>query len=565
VVLAVGAVALLALVLRLVALGARPAHWDEARVAYWALRFEETGAFAYDHIVHGPLLQHVDRWLFALLGPSDFVARLPTVAAGTLLPASALLFRDRLRESEVVALAVLLAVDSALLYYSRFMRSDLLVATAMVVALGCLLRAYDRRQRRYLYGAAVALALGFASKENAILYVATWLGAFALVADTALFRPDGAENGLQRVKAAGGRLRAGLSRPAVRYYLPHVVGAVLVCLGALLFLFAPRGEYLTYRPVTADRLDATPFWTAVWNPLQFPGMVLETATYTVEEYTAWTNTAGGDGGIFQKYDSYGRSWVELLGYHAAPLVVLGIVGFVHERYAAAESRSLVMFFAYAGVAAAVGYPLAMDIFGAWNAVHVAVPLSVPAAVGVGTLLRWANDARADRDLLTVVLVALVVLAAAVPAAAAAYGSVYGAPDSADNRLVQYGQPTMELRETLTEVDRIVANNPGTDVLVYGSQFTGESESAYYEPACLGDSGWFDSLPLPWYYESMDAEVACAPSQGALESQQEPLPPVIVTHADNVAVFDDRLEEYDVAVHQIRTTNTPVAVFTRSGA
>ena len=66
--LAVGVVTLLALVVRLVSLGARVAHQDEARVAYWAYRYMENGVYWYRPVVHGPFIAIVDSWVFALIG-----------------------------------------------------------------------------------------------------------------------------------------------------------------------------------------------------------------------------------------------------------------------------------------------------------------------------------------------------------------------------------------------------------------------------------------------------------------------------------------------------------------
>ncbi|MEF8826469.1 MAG: flippase activity-associated protein Agl23, partial [Halapricum sp.] len=208
VVVAVVAVALLALSLRLVHLGYRTAHWDEARVAYWILRYEETGAFAYRPIIHGPFVHHAAEPLFALFGPSDFFARLPVALVGGLLPLSALLFREHLRDHETVFLSLLLALNSILLYYSRFLRSDVLVAAFMLTALGFLVRVYDTRQGRYLYPAALFLGFGIASKENALIYVLTWLGAGALLLDTALFRPRTDPSGVALLRRQMASVRA---------------------------------------------------------------------------------------------------------------------------------------------------------------------------------------------------------------------------------------------------------------------------------------------------------------------------------------------------------------------
>lgn len=198
---AVVAIVVLALLARLLALGGRVAHYDEARVAWWTLDQMRTGRFQYRHIIHGPFLQHVNTHVFSLLGPSDFAARLVPALVGGLLPLSALLFRAHLRGSEVVALALLLAFDPILLYNSRFSRSTVLVAAFMFVVFGLFVRALDARDVRYAHAGVVFAALGFTTKENAVVYVLVWVGATALLVDHRLFSLHAGESGLNRVRA----------------------------------------------------------------------------------------------------------------------------------------------------------------------------------------------------------------------------------------------------------------------------------------------------------------------------------------------------------------------------
>ena len=169
--LAVAGLAVVALAVRLAALGRRVAHFDEARVAYWTVEYVETGVLFYRPIIHGPLLQHLNAGLFGLFGAGDLVMRLVPALVGGLLPLSALLFRRRLSREAVVSLAFLLALNPVLVYYSRFMRGDILAGAASFVAFACLLRAVDLDDGRYLYPATVALAVGFGAKENVLAYL----------------------------------------------------------------------------------------------------------------------------------------------------------------------------------------------------------------------------------------------------------------------------------------------------------------------------------------------------------------------------------------------------------
>ncbi len=180
----------LALVARLFELGARVAHQDEARVGYWTLRYLASGRWEYRPIVHGPFIPVVNRHLFALFGPSDFVARLPMAVLGAAMPATALLFRSRLRDSETVAMALLLAFNPVLLYYSRFMRQDLPLAALALLTLGLAVRAVDttgRSRRRAIYAAGLVFGLAATTKENVLLYPVAWGGALFLVLDQRLF------------------------------------------------------------------------------------------------------------------------------------------------------------------------------------------------------------------------------------------------------------------------------------------------------------------------------------------------------------------------------------------
>jgi len=258
------AIALAALVARLFRLGTRIAHWDEGRVAFWALRYAETGYFEYRAIVHGPFLFQVDRWLFALFGPSDFVARLPVALVGGLLPLAAWGLRDRLRDGEVVALALFLSANPLLLYYSRFARNDVLVAGFCTLAFVAFVRAYDSRRPRYVYAGAALLALGFTAKENALLYVACWLGAAALLLDHRLL--GAVRTGETGAAVDGARIRRALRSPghwlpvaAVVAAMPPVVdrlgygveGALLVAVGTVGYALAVDGRlrYLAVLPL----------------------------------------------------------------------------------------------------------------------------------------------------------------------------------------------------------------------------------------------------------------------------------------------------------------------------
>ncbi|PSQ32785.1 hypothetical protein BRD09_02615 [Halobacteriales archaeon SW_10_68_16] len=380
IVLAITAVALL---IRFVGLGTRPMHYDESRVAYWILHYVDTGSFTYRHGIHGPFIQHVNHWLFPLLGPSDFTARLPVAVVGGLLPAVALLFREHLKRSELIALALFLSFNSLLVYYSRFMRSDILLAGFMFLAFGLLVRFYDTRDVRYLYGLAVFAAFGFATKENALVYALTWVGATGLLADQALFRPRKSRTGIDVLQAKYASLR-GRWRDVLPHYVGHVVGAIVVFLLVLVFMYADRGAGIAgiRAPPASPEEGAVGFWEALASPVGFPGYAYDTLAASFDEALQWGGRgAGGDSDFFSTYAENIGTDLNVLATNAPVLLVFAVLGFVWERYGRANARNLVMFAGYWGFVSVLGYPLADDIGSAhWLHVHILVPLSIPAAV-----------------------------------------------------------------------------------------------------------------------------------------------------------------------------------------
>jgi uncharacterized protein (TIGR03663 family) len=573
---------------RIAGLGYRIAHWDEARVAYWVDYARESGSFAYRHIIHGPFIQHADRYLFELLGTSDFVARLPVAVVGALLPLVALLFRERLRDDETVALAFFLAANPALLYYSRFMRSDVLVGTFMLATLGFLIRFLDTRQPRYLWPAALALAFGFASKENAILYLVTWAGASVLLLDRNLVRVDATRSPVTRTIAwAREQYRRNTplkarARSLARAYGGHVLGSVLVFALVTLFMFAPRGagiEGMQYPPATAEQ-GAVGLWQALGDPASLPSLVGQTVSQIRAEYLSW-----GGGASSLTVDQYQTRLLGMLGglvRTSLALVALAGVGVVRERYGVADSRPLVLFAAYAAVASLVGYPLGFSINSGWkwNMIHVLLPLSIPAAVGFGIVIRWGREAIQQDDPVDVGLSTLVAVLVVGLVVTTGFQFVYQSPQTDANPLVQFGQPSDDMRPALDRIERISSEQGGPHVLIYDdpspnddsdrpyvrsvAESTNESVSWNFRPVC---SEWSNMLPLNWYFAADDIEATCARSEADVRAKLESDSiPVIVTRGSGPDVPQSIAAEYDRYEYSIRYDDGHrMAIYVRSTA
>lgn len=566
--LAVVGLTALAVALRLVELGTRVAHWDEARVAYWIVEYGETGVLFYRPIVHGPLLKLVNAPAFELLGATDFVMRLFPALVGGLLPLVALMFRHRLRDAAVVALAAFLALNPVLLYYSRFMRNDILTAVFCFVAFACFVRAIDFDDARYLYPATFLIALGFGAKENALAYLMAFVGAAGLLLGHRLIVTyvDG-ENPIGQFRDYLAWMATGTIQNA-----RAIAGSTLVFVATVTYIYAPRGEmpsqglYYTSCIGYDGRFDVAAQPTlgeAIANPLLLPRLVYFTLGSTAELYACqWITPRVDDTNPY--FDFLGEMAL-ITAETSTALVVLAVVGYLATVYTSefpyGLPDDLVAYSFYWGAASMVGYPFITDIGGAsWLIVHIVLPLAIPAAYAFAILYDWGREAHLDDDTISVVLVVLLAIILVGSMTWTAYGTSFQNPQSDDNQLVQYAQPAGDIKPTLEDMQTLAERNEGTDVVLYGDHLHNPTADEELErrPAC---SNWFNALPLPWYFEAGDMTADCAPDEEALEDALADDPPVVIAHENERAAVDERIDDrYDQRVHLMRSFDTPFVYY-----
>ncbi|SEH40401.1 TIGR03663 family protein [Halopenitus malekzadehii] len=605
---ALAAVTILSLVLRLYDLGGRVFHWDEGRVGYWTLRYVESGHLEYEPIIHGPFLRIVNAAVFGVLPPTDASARLVVALVGGLLPLSVWLFRAHLDRWELVSVAGLLACSPLLVYYSRFMRNDVLVGGFAFVALGFTVRAIDTRRARYLYPGAVALSLSLATKANTILYVLCFLGAGALIADHRIVRrvienvgADGevgsasgngptAGNGsvsgngpaagtdrgraIRRDVAAWIRARwrgvatvSGRWHP-VGYLLGHAVGVVVAFLAVTVFFYAPR-------PLLHEAVGSPGLWPTV----------LHEATVGSAEKLAdlWLTGEMQD----NPYLQFLHHELETLTYTAPVTLAFAVVGFLVDghvrgrgRVPAGRRRALVAFATYWGLASLVGYPAATDINAPWSAVHIVLPLTIPAGVGLAYVARegwaaverpstpWSAPRVIDRE---TAILAVFVLLAATAGVIAPTATYWNSTNPDHTAAVQWAQPHNDARSTIADVEAVAAaHDDGVDILFVGTH-TSDRENVMYvgnESAADRDGapgGWYDRLPLPWYYERAGATVDSVSADADRATALADPPPVVIVHESGRAAVAPHLEGYRVTAHEFRLWNFRLVFFIEEAA
>ncbi|WP_435124809.1 flippase activity-associated protein Agl23 [Halobaculum sp. D14] len=580
----------LALVVRVVGLGGRVFHWDEGRVAYWILRFDVTGEFFYRPIIHGPFLPVVNNVLFDLVGASDFAARLPVAVVGALLPLAALCFRHRLRGREQVALALVLAADPLLIYYARFMRGDVLVGSFCVAAFALTVYAVDTRDVRPVFPAVVLLALGFTAKENALVYVLCFAGAAFLLFDHRLVRTASRTGSLldALVGAAIGGVRwlddwtaGSRTRGAVERFVadrtdgdatpPSASPVGLVVHLAVWVPLGAVGVAATFLAVTTFFYAPRPeLWQALGGlvgagptpPTASAGSVLEEATIGAAEkfYGTWASGTHSD----HPYLPYLGDIAETIAYGSGVTAALAAIGFLSDSYGSGRNRALVAFAAYWAAASVVGYPVATDIQAPWAAVHVTLPLAVPAAVGlVAVVDSFESSLRAD-DAVGVGLAALVVFAA-VGGVVGPNVDYWNSASVEDKAVLQWAQPENDLKGAMADVGAVARNNDGTDVLFVGTKSGGNTlfyvaneSSTSRMPA--GGPSWHSRLPLPWYLELHGATVNSTAPEARFDGLPEDPPPVVIAKPWDRDELEVRLDGYQAREYKFRLWSEHVVVF-----
>lgn len=165
-------VVVVALGLRLVALGQMPLHYDESIHAFYAWRLAlDGGGYAYQPWFHGPVQIYLMALAFAGLGATETAARLAPALIGTALVALPYLLRDRIGTLGALAAAVFFAISPSFVYYSRFAREDIYLAfltMTLVIAAFAWLRRPTAARIVLVFG---LLALGVATKESFLFTV----------------------------------------------------------------------------------------------------------------------------------------------------------------------------------------------------------------------------------------------------------------------------------------------------------------------------------------------------------------------------------------------------------
>ncbi|MDD1684836.1 MAG: TIGR03663 family protein [Methanoregula sp.] len=174
----------LAFILRFLLLDLKLLHHDEAIHSWYCYELLTRGAWQYDPSYHGPFLYFVTTGLFALIGPSDFTARLlPSLFGFAIIPLVYCICRiGYISKNQALVASLLIAISPDMVFFSRFLRHDIFMLFFTMLLLVAILYYFERGQTRFAVLAAVAAAGALSCKEEMPVIIIIFFIFFAFAA-----------------------------------------------------------------------------------------------------------------------------------------------------------------------------------------------------------------------------------------------------------------------------------------------------------------------------------------------------------------------------------------------
>lgn len=171
---------IIAIVTRFYALGDRVMSHDESLHTQFSYQFYNGEGFNHTPLMHGPFLFHITALSYWLFGDNDMTARIPVAIFGVLLIIVPYFLRNWIGRVGALFTSFIFLISPFLVYYSRYIRHDIYVIMAALIVFIGSWHYFHQQKDKYLWWFAGGLALMFATKEVAFIYVAIF-GSWAIL------------------------------------------------------------------------------------------------------------------------------------------------------------------------------------------------------------------------------------------------------------------------------------------------------------------------------------------------------------------------------------------------
>ncbi len=168
---------LLAVVLRVLLLDIKPAHFDEGVNGWFADQMTRQGFFRYDPTnYHGPLHFYAVFVSQTLFGRNLWALRLPAIIAGLLAVWALLRYREFFGPTTARLAALAMAVSPACVFYGRYSIHESWLMYFQITFLWGVLGMWQKGERRFFFATVFAAVGMILTKETYVLHI----GSFAL-------------------------------------------------------------------------------------------------------------------------------------------------------------------------------------------------------------------------------------------------------------------------------------------------------------------------------------------------------------------------------------------------
>ena len=151
-------------------LGARGMSHDESLHALYAWKLYAGQGYQHNPMMHGPFLFHFNALIYLLFGDNDYTARISTALFGVILVMLPYFMRRWLGRTGALLTSVMLLISPSILYYSRYIRHDVLIIVWALILFIAFFRYLEERADRWLYVGVAATAFMFCVKEVSFIY-----------------------------------------------------------------------------------------------------------------------------------------------------------------------------------------------------------------------------------------------------------------------------------------------------------------------------------------------------------------------------------------------------------
>lgn len=166
---------LLALVLRVLWLDIKPAHFDEGVNGWFADQMTRQGFFRYDPTnYHGPLHFYAVFLSQTLFGRNLWALRLPAIIAGMLAVWALLRYREFFGPATARLAALAMAVSPACVFYGRYSIHESWMMLFQILFLWGVLGLWQKGERRFFFTTIFAAVGMILTKETYILHIVSF-------------------------------------------------------------------------------------------------------------------------------------------------------------------------------------------------------------------------------------------------------------------------------------------------------------------------------------------------------------------------------------------------------